>query len=35
MIIPLGLFMLPALFSIILGPAMLQARELLKALQQN
>lgn len=35
MIIPLGLFMLPALFSIILGPAMLQARELMKSLQQN
>ena len=33
MIIPLGIFMLPALFSIILGPAMLRAQELLKALQ--
>ena len=34
MIIPLGLFMLPALFAMILGPAALKAMALMAALRQ-
>lgn len=35
MIIPLGLFMLPALFAMILGPAALKAASLMRALQST